>query len=246
MLLQQTLAQLRALSLNAMVQALEHQLAQPALQSLPFEERLAMLVDTETQSREQRRITRRLRDAKLKVPASPEDIDFRAERGLNKAQLQGLLSCEWINRGQNILVTGATGSGKTWLACALLHQAIRRGFTGYYTRLPRLLEEVEIAREVGNLAATRARLQRQRVLILDDWGVAALGQAQRQDLLELIDDRTQTLSTIVTSQIPVEQWHDYIGDATLADAIMDRLIHTAHRIDLRGESLRKQRAEDRS
>ncbi len=239
MLIQQTLSQLRMLRLNAMADALEHQRDRPALQELTFEDRLAMLVEIECQARDSRRIDRLLKQARLKVSAAPEDIDYRTSRGIDKRQIASLLTGDWIQRGQNVIVTGPTGAGKTWLACAFGLQATRQGITVAYRRLPRLLEEIEIAREDGSLPRFRAQLQKMRMLILDDWGVAKMTARGRQDLLEVIDDRVGTLSLVITAQMPVAEWHVYIGEPTIADAILDRIVHSAHRVELKGESMRK-------
>ena len=242
MLIQQTIQGLRNLRLNAMAEAFEQQRGNPALQDLPFEDRLAMLVDHERQARESRRVSRLLKTARLKAgDAAVEDIDFRASRGLDKRQMTALMSCDWATQGQNLIFTGPTGVGKTWLACAYANQAARRGLPVLYRRLPRLLEEMEIAREDGSLHRLRHQLARTRVLVLDDWGVCTLSNQGRQDLLEIVDDRVATLSTVITSQLPISDWHAYLGDPTLADAIMDRLVHAAHHIPLKGESMRKPR-----
>lgn len=240
MLVQQTLSQLRMLRLNAMAEALEHQQNRPALQELSFEDRLAMLVEIECQARDGRRIDRLLKKARLKVSAAPEDIDYRTSRGIDKRQISSLLAGDWIQRGQNLIVTGPTGAGKTWLACAFGLQATRQGVTVAYRRLPRLLEEIEIAREDGSLPKFRTQLQKTRMLILDDWGVSKMTARGRQDLLEVIDDRVGVLSIVITSQMPVAEWHVYIGEPTIADAILDRIVHNAHRVELKGDSMRKQ------
>lgn len=239
MLIQQTLSQLRILRLNAMAEALEHQRERPALQELSFEDRLAMLIEIECQARDSRRIDRLLKQARLKVSAAPEDIDYRTSRGIDKGQISSLLAGDWVQRGQNLIITGATGVGKTWLACAFGLQATRHGVTVAYRRLPRLLEEIEIAREDGSLPKFRAQMQKTQVLILDDWGVSKMTARGRQDLLEVIDDRVGTLSVVITAQMPVAEWHVYIGEPTIADAILDRIVHNAHRIELKGDSLRK-------
>lgn len=222
-----------------MAQALEHQQINAAIQALSFEDRLSMLVDGELHSRDNRRLKRLTRAARMKVGASVEDIDYRANRGLDKRQLASLANCDWIEHGQHLILTGPTGVGKTWLACAFGHQAIRRGLPVIYYRLPRLLEEFEIARGDGSLPKLRAQLSKAKLLILDDWGLTVLNSRNRQDLLEIVDDRTGGGSLAITSQLPVTQWHDYLGDPTLADAILDRMVHSAHRIEVRGESLRK-------
>ncbi len=243
MLIQQTLDGLRSLRLNAMAEALEQQRGNPALQDLPFEDRLAMLVDHERQARETRRVQRLLKNGRLKATdAAIEDIDFAASRGLDRRQVMALASCDWVTKGQNLIITGPTGVGKTWLACAYANQAARRGFPMMYRRLPRLLEEMEVAREDGSLHKLRHQLLKARLLVLDDWGVSPMTPQGRQDLLEIVDDRIPGLSTAITSQLPVENWHAYVGEPTLADAILDRLVHSAHSIALKGESLRKRKA----
>ncbi|HTC28820.1 IS21-like element helper ATPase IstB [Dyella sp.] len=165
---------------------------------------------------------------------------YRTSRGIDKRQISSLLTGDWIQRGQNVIITGPTGAGKTWLACAFGLQATRQGMTVAYRRLPRLLEEIEIAREDGSLPKFRAQLQKMRMLILDDWGVSKMTARGRQDLLEVIDDRVGALSVVITAQMPVAEWHVYIGEPTIADAILDRIVHNAHRVELKGDSMRKQ------
>lgn len=244
MFMQQTIQGLRGLRLNAMAVAFEQQRANPALQDLPFEDRLAMLVDHELQARDSNRVQRLLKTARLKASnAAVEDIDFRASRGLDKRQITSLMNCDWVHKAQNLIFTGPTGVGKTWMACAFANQAARRSLPVLYRRLPRLLEEMEIAREDGSLHKLRQQLIKVRVLVLDDWGVCSLTSQGRQDLLEIVDDRVGVLSTVITSQLPVSDWHTYLGEPTIADAILDRLVHSAHRIGLKGESMRKLKAE---
>lgn len=236
---QHTISQLHNLKLSGMAHALERQLENPKLQESDFEQRLGMLVDAEQLARDNRRLDRILKSAKLKVNASAEDIDYRAGRGLDKRQISTLLGGDWIDQHQNLIITGPTGAGKTWLACAFANQSARRGIPVLYRRLPRLLEELEIAREDGSLLKARHNLSKHKLLVLDDWGVTPISRRGRQDLLEVIDDRVSTASLAITSQIPVSEWHDYIGEPTIADAILDRIIHSAHRIELKGESMRK-------
>lgn len=235
-------AQLRALHCQGMCDALQEQLEQPDINQLSFDERLALLVERECIMRENRRLTTRLRQARLKVSSCLEDMDYAAPRGLSKTVVRQLAECSWISRKQNLLITGPTGTGKTYLACALANQACRQGFTARYFRLPRLFQILELARGDGSYARLLVSLEKTQLLILDDWGLAPMDDAQRRDLLEIMDDRHNQSSTLVTSQLPVKLWHEAIGDLTLGDAILDRLVHNAHRIDIKGESMRKKEA----
>ncbi len=239
MLIQPTLETLRSLKLQAMAAALEQQMLNASLQTLPFEERFSMLVDAEKHARDNRRLGRLLKNARLKAGASPEDVDYKASRGLDRRQFQLLLSCDWIEHHQHLIITGPTGVGKTWLSCALGQQAIRRGYPVLYRRFSRLLEEIEIARADGSLPKLRSLLSRLRLLILDDWGIGTLTARNRQDLLDVIDDCGGNCSIAITAQLPVNAWHDYLGEPTVADAILDRVVHSAHQVVLKGESLRK-------
>lgn len=212
------------------------------LEHLGFDERLGLLVDHETTERDGKALALRLQRAKLKPNTAAEDIDYRHARGLDKPLVQRLLGGQWLTGHQNVLLTGPTGVGKTWLACALAHQACRQGYSAYYVRLPRLLDELSIGRADGRYSKLLKQLAKIDTLIIDDWGLAVLDDVHRRDLLEVLDDRHGVRSTIVTSQIPLEHWHAAIGDATLADAILDRLVHNAHHLNLKGESMRKKRA----
>jgi len=238
-----TLDKLQDLRFTGMAKALSEQMALPDIDELSFEERLGLLVDREMTEREDRRLTTRLRQAKLKQHACIEDIDFKQSRGLDKSLILDLAQCQWIKRHLNLLITGPTGVGKTWVACALAQKACREGFTSLYLRLPRLLQELPIAKGDGTYTRLMNRLAKVDVLILDDWGLSKLIAEQRRDLLEILEDRHDNRSTIVTSQLPLNQWHHIIGDPTLADAILDRLVHNAYKINLKGESMRKNKSK---
>ena len=243
MLKHPTLDKLHALKLTGMAAALADQSATPDITDLSFEERLGLLVDREMTERDNRRMSSRLRRAKLRHAAILEDIDYRNSRGLDKGLVQSLASCQWVKEHLNALITGPTGVGKTWLACALAHKACREGYTAQYVRLTRLLRELTIAKGDGQYSKLLTSLAKVDVLILDDWGLMKLSAENRRDLLEVLEDRHGRRSTIATSQLPIEEWHGVIGDATLADAILDRLVHNAYKINLRGESMRKRQAK---
>jgi DNA replication protein DnaC len=244
MLTNPTTETLKALKLQGMLEALEEQQQTPSLQALSFEERVALLVDRERLHRDNQRRTRLLRGARLKVSeASIEDINYKAARGLDKRQIATLATGEWIRRTQNLLITGATGAGKTWIACALAQQTCRQGHSVQYYRVPRLIEELRISHGDGSYIKFLKSLSKASLIVLDDWGLTALSAQDRADLLEILDDRVNTASTLVASQLPVDAWHAYLGEPTLADAILDRLVHHSHRIELKvpGESMRKTR-----
>ena len=243
MLKHPTLDKLQALKFTGMAAALADQMATPDIDDLAFEERLGLLVDREITERKNRRLSNRLRRAKLRHMAALEDIDYRNPRGLDKGLIQSLAACQWVKEHLNVLITGPTGVGKTWLACALAHKACREGYTAQYIRLTRLLRELMIAKGDGSYPKLLANLAKVDVLILDDWGLMKLNAENRRDLLEVLEDRHGRRSTIATSQLPTEEWHGVIGDATLADAILDRLVHNAYKIQLRGESMRKHQAK---
>ncbi len=242
MLTHPTLDKLQALKFTGMATALAEQMQMPDIEELAFEERLGLLVDRKSTERENRRLSSRLRRAKLKHTAAREDIDYRHPRGLDKSLIQSLAACQWVTEHLNILITG-TGVGKTWLACALAHKACREGYTALYLRWPRLLQEMVITKGDGRYPKLLATLAKTEVLILDDWGLAKLTAEHRRDLLEILEDRHGSRSTLATSQLPIEKWHDLIGDPTLADAILDRLVHNAYKINLKGGSMRKRKAK---
>ncbi len=240
MLIEQTVQTLNALRLPGMATAFAEQQTSAASMNLSFDERFALLVDREYTWRENRRVSRLLREAKLKVSqACIEDVQYGAGRKLDKSLIAQLASCQWIHAHQNLILTSATGCGKTWLACALGNAACRQGLSVVYVRAPRLFEELRIAHGDGSFSKRLSALAKADLLILDDWGLASLDQSGRNDLLEVLDDRVGTRSTVITSQLPVEHWHAYLNDPTLADAILDRVLHSAHKLPLAGESLRK-------
>ena len=239
MLLEQTLTQLRELRLTGMADALDEQQAVPDVQSLSFEDRLALLVEREATVRQDRRLSRLLGQAKLRLPATIEDLDFRSPRGLDRSVILRLVGCDWIRNHQVVLITGATGTGKTYLACALAQAACRQGISSRYLRLTQLIEDMALARADGSYPKLMNRLQKTALLVIDDYGMAPLNQTERRDLLEVIEDRSGRRATLLASQLPLEHWHEVIGDATFADAILDRLVHHAHRISLKGASMRR-------
>jgi len=242
MLKHATLDQLQELKLHGMARAFEEQLQMSEIRDLSFEERLGLLVEREATERSSRRLTARLRRAKLREQAAIEDIDWRARRGLDKRQVLTLASCQWIANHLNVLITGKAGVGKTFLACALAHKACREGYTALYLRMPRLFRDLAIARGDGSYERLLKSYARTDVLVLDDWGLAQIGAQDRRDLLEILEDRYDLRSTVVTSQLPVKSWYDSIGDPTLADGILDRLVHGAYEISMEGESMRRKRA----
>lgn len=246
MMMHTTLAQLRTLKLDGLAGALEEQLAQPGMAAMSFEERLALLVDREIHHRDARRQARLLKQARLKYPqAAIEDLDSRPGRGIERQALMSLALGNWVETGHSLLISGPTGAGKSWLACALAQYACRRGHSAWYQRVPRLAEELAIRHGSGTFGKWLIQLAKTDVLLLDDWGMGALDTSMRSDLLEIIDDRAAQRATIITSQLPVEHWHAWIGDATIADAILDRIMQRHHRITLTGDSLRQSRPKTR-
>ena len=244
MLAEPTLERLSELKLHVLARAWQAQQEDPAVTDLAFDERLALLVDAEWTDRRNKRLDRLLRAAKLRIAgACLEDIEYAKERKLDKASVRQLATGRWIEAHHNVVITGATGVGKTYLACALAQQACRHGYRALYRRAPRIFDELTLARADGSYARLLARFAKIDVLVLDDWGLAPVKDVERRDLLEIMEDRHGLRSTIWTSQIPVPQWHDHVGDPTIADAICDRLLHNAHRIVLQGPSRRKVKAE---
>jgi DNA replication protein DnaC len=239
MLTEHTLTQLRSLRLDGMVHAIEEQTISTAATALGFDERLTLLVQSELAWRDNRRVERLLKAAKLKVSsACIEEINWRASRSLDRSLVATLAGGDWLRNAQNLLITGMTGCGKTWLACALAHQAARSGFSVLYTRAARLFDELQVAHGDGSFARRLTQLAKLDLLVIDDFAISPMGAAERNDLLELLDDRVGTRSTLITSQLPVKAWHTYLDDPTLADAILDRVVHSSHKIELKGKSLR--------
>jgi DNA replication protein DnaC len=240
MLHEPTIEKLRALHLGAMAAAWQAQREDPKIHELDFDSRFGLLVDAEHMARDNKRLTRALREAKLRLPnACIEDIDFAPKRELDRALLRQLGSAAWIRLHANVIITGATGTGKSYLACALAVAACRAGMRALYRRVPRLLEELALAHADGTYTRLLGRLAKADLLVLDDWGIAPLRDQERRDMLEILEDRHGARSTVVTSQLPVEKWHDYLADPTIADALLDRVVHNAHRIKLKGPSRRK-------
>jgi DNA replication protein DnaC len=238
---QPTLDKMQEMRMPAMAEAFDEQLRSSQYAELSFEERLGLLIDAEWTSRQQRKLQRRLKSAKLRYPASLEDLNFRASRGLDRQVVLALGSCSWIAEHHNLILTGPTGTGKTYLACALVERACRSGYSAYYVRAPRLLHDLAIARADGSYGRLLVRLAKTQLLAIDDWLITPLKESQRQDLLEVIEDRSECASTLVATQLTTDAWHAAIGEPTLADAICDRLIHRAHKIELKGPSMRKPR-----
>jgi DNA replication protein DnaC len=238
----ETAEKLREMGLFGMAQAASAQEQNPEAGALSFADRFGMLVDAEWTYRRNRRLARLLREARLRLPACLEDVDFGPQRGLSRTLVRSLGTGRWLEDRLNVLVVGPTGAGKTFLACALANAACRLGYSARYYRVPRLIADLAIARGDGSYRRALAKLARFDLLVLDDLGISPLTSGECRDLLELVDDRSQFRSTVVASQLPIEAWHGAMGDPTLADAILDRLVHNAHKIVLKGESMRKIKA----
>lgn len=244
MITENILTQLRQLKLSGMSMALQGQIEQPGTyEGLSFEERIQFLIEQEFTERSQRKQQRLIRAAKFKIQANAQAIDYLHPRGLKQSQMAALLQCDWIAKGQNLLLSGPCGSGKTWLSCAIGHTACMKGYSVRYYRISRLLLELTQSKADGSYSKFLNALNKFQWLILDDWGLEPLKGAQRNDLLEIMDDRHGALATTMISQLPTDEWYHSIGDNTLADAILDRLMHNSHRINLKGESMRKMNTE---
>ena len=242
MLNEQTLEKLYSMKLNGMADAFKEQMRQPNMSELTFEERFGILVDNHWSWREDRQLKILLKNARLKDNACIEDIDYKTPRGINKSVILSLSNCDWIKNIQNIIITGPTGVGKTYIACALSNSACRKGFSSLYMRAPRLFQEIAVARADGSYPKLMNKILKAKVLIIDDFCITPIKGAESKDLLEVIEDRQGLCSTIISTQLPVEKWFEAIGDPTIADAVLDRLIHNAHKIDLTGDSMRKIRS----
>ena len=246
MIWQQTLERLGKMKMYGIIRALEEQESNESYGGMGFEDRLGHAVEREYLERENRRLSRRIKSARLRQQACVEDIKFGIGRNLNKTKILDLAKCEWVKRHQNIIITGPTGAGKSYLACALGHSACLNGYTVQYARVSRFLMELAVGRGDGSYEKMMKSVLRSELLLLDDFGLAALGTEARQDLLEVVEDRHEVRSTIIVSQLPVDKWHDIVGNSTVADAILDRVVHGSHRINLQAsDSMRKRKIEAR-
>ena len=239
MLDEPTMSKLYQMKLNGMAEAYEEQRCRAGIEDLSFQERFAMLVERQWIWKENRALATRLAYARLKQPACIEDLDFRTSRGLKRAQIDQLATCDWVRFHQNVIVTGPTGCGKTFVACALAQKACREGYRALYFYAPKLFRALSVAQADGSLPRLLKKIAAAQLLLVDDWGMAKLSEQQYREFLEILDDRQPGASTLITSQFPLSAWHETIPDPTVADAILDRLVHNAHRIELRGESMRK-------
>jgi DNA replication protein DnaC len=243
MLIEQTLEKMNVMKLSGMAEGLRQQLGSAEHVKLAFDDRLGLLVDAEWIAREQRKLAKRLRAAKLRYPASIEDVDFKHPRGLDRQQVLSLGNGGFVQGRHNLVITGPTGVGKSYLACAFVERACRLGYKASYVRLPRLLQQLAVGRGDGSYARVLDRLARLDLLAIDDWLLAPLRDTERRDLVEVIEDRSERVSTLIASQLPTKDWHASIGDPNLADAICDRLLHNAHRIELKGASKRRTKTD---
>lgn len=239
MLMQPAIEKLHSMKLFGMADAIRRQTEDPEIGRLSFEERFSLLVDQQWDWKQNKALGRRLKNARFKLEASVEDIDYRHPRRLDRQLIRTLSASDWVRLHHNLLVIGPCGVGKSYIACALAQKAVRDGFTAWYVRAPRLFRDLAVARADGSFGKLLDRFARIDVLLVDDWAMAPLADSERRDFLEICDDRYSTRSTVLTSQVPISHWHDQIGDPTLADSILDRLVHNAHRIELQGPSMRK-------
>jgi len=238
-MMQNTIEQLNTLKLFGMAAELERQIGNPTMNDLPFEHRVRSMVDHESTVRENKRLQTLLKKAKLPIGASIEDIDYRSQRGLDKSTMLSLSNLDWVRQQNNLVITGPTGTGKTWLACALANYACRLGLSAHFVRVPMLMENLLSARASGSFSLRLEQLKKIDLLILDDWGIETFSKRAQNDLLELVDSRLGIRSMIITSQFPMSHWHDALDNKTVADAIMDRIAHSSYTLQLSGESLRK-------